>query len=195
MNCDDLDDVQLVNKIITDHKYFRCLIEAFEKKLRRYIYRQSGRSQGEIDEVLQETYIKVFRNLADYNSTLKLQNWVFRIARNASIDMFRKERNHSKNAVYSDSEDMTQKGLGFMSSIIDDSRKFFSDEKIKKIERIINALPSDLREVSILRFWEEKEYDEISYILQKPTGTIGSLVNRARKKIKQKYSEENGNES
>jgi RNA polymerase sigma-70 factor (ECF subfamily) len=60
-----------------------------------------------------------------------------------------------------------------------------------KLEKAINKISSKYREAVILRFYEEKEYEEIAEILHVPIGTVGTYISRAKKELKEQLSDIN----
>lgn len=86
MDCTGLTDQDLVIKTLNSSDYFVCIIEKFAPRLRVFLRRLSGLADTELDDVMQDIYIKVYRNLAGFDPRLKLENWVYSIARNTLYD-------------------------------------------------------------------------------------------------------------
>jgi RNA polymerase sigma-70 factor, ECF subfamily len=174
-------DAELVQLSLIDQDYFLYLIQRYEEKLLRYILRISNASQEDAEDILQEVFIKVYRNLNAFDQTLKFSSWIYRITYNETISHFRRIKN--KPIVLN-----TEDSLSFFDSIASDvniETEFEVNEKKRLIMKILERLDDKYKEVLILKFLEEKDYEEISDILKKPTGTIGTLINRGKKKFKE----------
>lgn len=186
MNCDNLTDQELVQKSLENSKFFRCFVEAYEQSLRRYILRITGYSAADVDDVLQEVFITIFKNLNSYNPDLKLKSWVYRITHNKAIDCLRKKNRliRSKNEIIQLEED--DQHILEQFNKISPELKLSLKEDLHGVIAIINQLPEEQRSVLILSLWEDKSYQEISDILKIPIGSVGSHINRARKLINQR---------
>ncbi|MEI7513228.1 MAG: RNA polymerase sigma factor, partial [bacterium] len=139
--------------------------------------------ENEADDVLQEIFIKVFINLNDYDPSLQFSSWIYRIAHNETISFFRK-KNVRPSVLTLSAEDTDV----FFSQLADD--KDFVELANQRDDRrvileLLSLLDQKYREILILRFLEEKSYTEIGDILKIPEGTVGTLVNRGKQKLKE----------
>lgn len=173
-------DEELVKKAIKDKELFGMLIERYEAKLSRYIARLGVRNEDDRLDVLQDIFLKVYKNLNGFDTSLSFSSWIYRIAHNEAISWYRKKNVRPEGHMINDSEDI----LGLLSgqeisAEIETDRAF----NAKELHRAIMTLPTKYREVIILRFFEHKEYDEISDILKIPVGSVGTLLHRGKKKL------------
>lgn len=171
-------DEEIVLISIKDNKYFALLVQRYENKIARYIYRLCGCSQEDIEDIIQEVFINIYRNLNDFDSNLKFSSWVYRIAHNQAISHYRKTKSRPK-TVQIDT-DFTDSGAQFISLAKD------LDSKLNriKISEVLRAMDNKYKEVLILKYFEEKEYLEISDILKKPVGSVATLLSRAKNNFK-----------
>jgi RNA polymerase sigma-70 factor (ECF subfamily) len=169
-------DAQLVALTLKNQEYYYHLMKRYESSLMSYIYRLSGMNRMDIQDILQEVFILVYQNLNDYNESFKFSSWIYRIAHNHTISVMRKNPNHTRNISWDehDLEQLIQSDFNLEESLI---QKIGYENLLQKI----NLLPLKYREVVLLKFIEGKDYQEISDILKKPIGTVGTLINRARK--------------
>jgi len=119
----------------------------------------------------------MFLKLNSFDTRLKFSSWAYRIVHNQTISEFRKKK--VRPVQYFEENDLVR----LVDSIAtDDSfdKKLLKDE----IKVILSQMDKKYREVLVLKFLEEKDYNEISDILKKPVGTVGTLVNRAKKKFR-----------
>jgi RNA polymerase sigma-70 factor (ECF subfamily) len=120
------------------------------------------------------------RRTFDYDPSLPFSSWIYRIAHNETITHFRKEKNRP--FVLDKGEDDELFG-----KIVDDlelSRHEIHQYVASDIQAALEKLEAKYCDIIILKFFEEKSYEEISDILQMPQGTIATLINRAKKKLK-----------
>ncbi|MCK5286001.1 MAG: RNA polymerase sigma factor [Candidatus Pacebacteria bacterium] len=180
-------DEELVLLALKDQDYFLLLVRRYEEKLTRYISRISNLDKDEIEDVLQDIFIKVYKNLNAFDTSLKFSSWIYRISHNEVISNYRKFKNKAKVISFdTDGE--------FIKNIADelDIEKEFNLEDLKKnISLILNKMDLRYREVLILRFMEGNNYNEISDILKKPEGTVATLLNRAKKQFSQIIEDQN----
>lgn len=179
-------DEELVVLILKDQDYFLYLMERYEKKLLRYIRRISYASIEEAEDILQEVFIKVYQNLNNFDLSLKFSSWIYRITRNQVISNYRKSKTRPQIVIL----DQNNSFLENLASDLDLDKEIDLKDFQDKIRHILGKLEIKYREVLILKFLEEKDYREISDILQKPMGTVGSLINRAKKQLKKELLKE-----
>jgi RNA polymerase sigma-70 factor (ECF subfamily) len=184
-------DAKLINLAKRNPEAFGFLIERYKDALTRYIRRLTYFSPEDIEDILQEVFLKVYQNLNDYDERLKFSAWIFRIARNHAFDVIRRNKSRPQLMFPADSEIFEWLSLGRgESGKIDLEREVELRDCRDKIEKIIKKLPLKYRDALVLRFLEEKSYEEMMDILKKPKGSVATLVNRG-KKLLVKYLREN----
>ena len=186
-NCDNISDEELVEKSLRDVDYFACIYDRYEKKLTRYILRISSFSLEEAEDVLQEAFIKAWKNFNEFDGDLKFSSWIYRIVRNTTITEWKKSQSKGKDRKQNIDKDLFQ-NLPSSLDIEKETDQEFNSENIRKI---LQLMPEKYREVLILKFLEEKNYKEISDILKKPSGTVATLIDRAKKSFYQIAKQEN----
>ncbi len=170
-------DAELVRLALHSQADFRYLIEKYEKPLFRYIRRISNFSVEDAEDILQEVFIKVYRNLNDFDMDLKFSSWIYRITRNQVISEYRKKKARPQTYQSEISEEILEK----MRGDFDAEKEIEINLNNDFINKILSQMDLKYREVLILRYFEEMEYREISDVLKKPEGTVGALLNRAKK--------------
>lgn len=177
--CQNKSDIELVKLTLKDADWYGCLMQRYEQKLGRYISRISGLNNEDIEDLLQEIFISVYRNLNDFDTNLKFSSWIYRIAHNKTISHYRKLKARADTIGGEEGEKLL--------SIIDDGKNL--EEQIndritgEKLSHLLAELDVKYRDVLILRYLEEKDYQEISDILKKPVSTIGTLLNRGKSEM------------
>jgi len=185
-DCRDKTDSQLVSLTLKNQDYFLCIIKRYEDKLLRYIRRISGLSREDAEDVLQNVFIKVYRNLNSYNQDLKFSSWIYRIAHNQVISEFRKKKARPELLSSKESELIFE----FIESDLNTEKEVELKLLKKDINKVLNRLEEKYREVLVLNFLEEKSYQEISDILKKPIGTVATLISRAKNAFKKEISKQ-----
>lgn len=174
----DVTDEQIVEFSKTKPDAYEVLVLRYWDKLFYFIKKIAYFSNEDIEDVLQEVFIKVYRYLNDFDDSFKFSTWIYQITRNCVLDEIRKKKSRAQNANLQN-EDL----LKFFRSGVNIEKEIIAKDQFKKIKKIIDDLPFKYREVMILRFLEEKNYSEIMEIVKKPKGTVAALVNRGRKII------------
>jgi RNA polymerase sigma-70 factor, ECF subfamily len=179
-NCQEKTDEELVVLTLKNQDFFSCLVERYESKIMRYIRRISAATQEDAEDLLQEIFIKVYRHLNDFDGKLKFSSWIYRIAHNQVISQWRKTKSRPLVLKFEADEDFLKFIATDEDLALDTERKFAAEE----VREMLNNLDDKYKEVLVLKFLEEKDYKEISDILQKPLGTVATLINRAKKQFK-----------
>lgn len=177
---ENLTDAQLVSKTLENPDNYALIIDRFEEPILRYVGRMTGVSHEEIEELGQIIFIKAYRSLNGFDTSLKLSSWLYRIAHNVCVDYLRKTS--KKNTLSLDAEDEYSQALvEKIASHENVSFRLSEDAKKQWVREIIQMLPEKYKTVILLFFIEEKSYEEISDILQIPVNTVWTLLNRAKK--------------
>ncbi len=174
-------DMQLVSETILDTQgSFDELVRRYTKPLYHFSYRLTGNIQA-AEDCVQETFIKVWKNLKKYNPNQNFRGWIFTIARNTITDYLRKK----KSIPFSN---LTYEDFSFEESISDSEP--LPDEILHQVENnahldsLLNTLPSEPKTILILHYYENMTFEEISTIMKKPMNTVKSLHRRALLKLR-----------
>lgn len=177
-DCQDKKDNDLVILVLENQDYFLCLMKRYEIKLFSYIRRISNLRDEEIEDVLQDVFIKVYENINDFDQDLKFSSWIYRITHNQVVSNFRKIEARPQ-AIWDEDENILNNIVTEFDVEKDVDMELFKNS----INSILDKMDKKYREVLILKFLEEKDYKEISDILKKSMGTIATLINRAKKQF------------
>lgn len=158
----------------TKEKAFRELMKQYKERLYWHI-RKIVISHDDADDVLQNTFIKIFKNIQNFNQESKLYSWMYRIATNESITFINKRA--KERAI--DINDVYKELAGSLES--DD---YFSGNEIQLIlQKAIAILPEKQRLVFNMKYFEELKYEEMSEILETSVGALKASYFHAVKKI------------
>ncbi|MBT6690999.1 RNA polymerase sigma factor [Candidatus Parcubacteria bacterium] len=178
-NCKGKTDEELVSLALGEADYFLCLMKRYEAKLLRYINRIANIRQEDAEDVLQDSFIKVYENLNNFDDKLKFSSWIYRIVHNQVISNFRKLKARPQQIDW-DSENILNNLIADFNISREIDREYLS----QKVAQVLEELDDKYQEVLILKYLEDKNYQEISDILKKPMGTIATLLSRAKQQFK-----------
>lgn len=182
----------LIDKAIGgDSDAFSALICRVQNKAYSIAFRYMN-SDYDARDMMQESFIKMYRNLDKFNFESAFDTWYFRILINCCLDELRKRKNKES---YSLDIIPDGKDEPMAVDIPDESpgpeAELISKERQKLVREAILALPEDHRNIIILRELEQLSYDEIGQALDLDPGTVKSRLSRARQKLKQIILEQN----
>lgn len=158
----------------TQHEAFRELLQLYQKPLYNHI-RNIVLNHDDTDDVLQNTFIKVFQNIKNFKGESKLFSWMYRIATNEALSFLQQK---AKKQGISNVESQ-QKALNKLESDV-----FFDGDEIQlKLQKGIATLPEKQQLVFKMKYFEELKYEEISEILDTSVGALKASYHIAVKKI------------
>lgn len=175
-------DAMAVRETLRNKDHFAVLMERYEAKLERYIRRLGVRNQEDRTDILQDIFIKVYRNLHAFDQSLSFSSWIYRIAHNETMSWFRKRMVRPENTLVDDGNDVI---IQIGSGEADAEASLIKQEDSAEVRRAIEKLKPQYRDMLVLAFLEEKTYEEISDILEMPIGTVGTYMHRAKKQLRE----------
>ena len=172
-------DEELVTIIRESNKeYFAFIIDRYENKIKAYINRLTNpHDKEELNDLTQQVFIKTYTSLNKFEVDRKFSSWIYRIAHNLAVNWLKAKKANI-------SIDENEFLANTLASIIDLKKEFLNKELKEDLHKAINKLPDKFKEPFILKYFEDKTYDEISDILRKPKNTIGTMIIRAKKRLK-----------
>ncbi len=156
------------------------IVVRYKHDLARYVRRLLGRQIQATEDVLQDIFIKAYVNLNDYDTSRPFSPWIYRIAHNEAISHLRKSNAQPPTVAGDDAQLILDRIAGND----DPSASWMQRQTTGEIQRALQALDARYRDVLVLRFLEDKSYDDIADILQLPSGTVATLINRGLKLLK-----------
>ncbi|HLV63621.1 RNA polymerase sigma factor [Galbibacter sp.] len=158
----------------TQEKAFKALVEKYKERLYWHI-RRIVLDHDDADDVLQNTFIKVYRNIQSFKEDSAIYTWMYRIATNEALSFLQKR------AKFYDisNEELQQK---MVENLKADSY-FDGDEIQLKLQEAIATLPEKQRIVFNMKYFEELKYEDMSSILETSVGALKASYHHAVKKI------------
>lgn len=184
-NFNELTDEELISEFKSNgsEKAFEILVQRFKNPLTNYVYRFLGDYDSCVD-VVQDTFIKVYRYKDNYSSLAKFSTWIYTIAGNLARTEYQRKRRRNFFSISSFGDEDKNFDIPDNSYRPDNQ----TDMKLKSeiIQKALLKVKDLYREAVILRDLQELSYEEIAEILQIEIGTVKSRINRGRSEL-QKY--------
>ncbi|WP_281299057.1 RNA polymerase sigma factor [Flavobacterium limnophilum] len=158
----------------TQNQAFQKLLKEYQKPLYNHV-RNILLNHDDTDDVLQNTFVKVFQNLNKFKGESKLFSWMYRIATNEALTFL----NHKAKLGGVSSETLQNKAIDNLKADI-----YFDGNEIQiKLQKAIIQLPEKQQLVFKMKYFEELKYEEISEILGTSVGALKASYHHAVKKI------------
>jgi RNA polymerase sigma-70 factor, ECF subfamily len=172
----ELSDQQLVSRVIAKQTdFFAKIIDRYQQKLFFYTLRYVT-DADRAEDVVQESFIKMYTNLQNYDQNKPFSPWAYRITHNEAINFIK------KNSVYISAD------KNWLDNIPDETTNLENDLNTKMasqaVKNAVYDLPIKYREVVILYYFENQEYEQISDTLHISVSTVGTRIRRAKTKLK-----------
>ena len=168
-----------------DELAYNELVNRYKNKLLNFIYRYFG-SKDDAEDILQETFIKLYYKKDYYKPISEFSTWIYTIAANLSKTELRKRKRRKTSQL----SEMGVENKEFDIRYEDDTDLEINTEYNEhEINKAIQDLETPFRTAFILRDIQELSYEEISKITEVPLGTIKSRINRARIQLQGKLKE------
>lgn len=169
------EDILSIREILRGNQHaFTAIVRRYQKQLYFHIQRLVRRHE-DVDDVLQETFVRAYQHLAEFDTTRPLYPWLRRIAFNLAISHLRAV---GRLQPIDDLPD------DFLKDIFDPQRELENAELHSAINRAIAGLPADQQTIISLQFRNGCSYQEISEQLHIPIGTVMSRLARAKEKLR-----------
>ena len=172
-----IDETQLLEQLKSENqknKAFKALISLYKERLYWHI-RNIVKSHDDTDDVLQNTFIKVYKNIHNFKGDSKLFSWLYRIATNESITFI----NKNAKRLHVTSEEIQQLAINNLASDV-----YFEGDAIQlKLQKAIATLPEKQRLVFNMKYFEDIKYKDMADILETSEGALKASYHIAVKKI------------
>ena len=160
-----------------DAQAFAELVEAYQGPVYRLALGM-GLSPHDAEEVAQETFVAAWRGLPNFRGDSKFFTWIYQLTHHAAIDFLRREKRHGNTVELAERPEISG----------EENRPEEIVEQQGDREAVAAAmqeLTPEYREILLLRYMQELDYDEIAAVLAVPTGTVKSRLNRAKAQLKE----------
>jgi len=181
----NLTDEQLVELAVTAQNpdAFGEIVKRWERKIFALCFGMLSR-EDEAKDAAQETFIAAYRNLKNFRGDAKVSSWLHRIAVNQCLTTKRRQKTRSES--FLDDEENSDEKFFIAPSRLMPSRTSEQNERLFLVRQAVNSLPVDLREVIVMKEFEELTFQEISDSLELPLSTVKSRLYTALKQLRMK---------
>jgi len=180
----DLTDEQLVALAVTDDRdAFGEIVRRWERKIFALCFGMLGR-EDDAGDAAQEAFIAAYRNLSNFRGEAKVSSWLHRIAVNQCLTIKRRKRSRPEDRI--DDESGEGENIFKAAPHFSPARATESVERINLVRTAIGALPLYLRQVVVMKEFEEMTFQEISDTLDLPLSTVKSRLYTALKQLRMK---------
>ena len=173
-------DRRLIERALAgEQAAYEALVQKYERGLTHHI-RRLVRRPDDVEDLVQETYIKAFGALDTYAPQFAFSTWLYKIATNHAIDYLRKRRVPT---VSLDKPVQTREGemqIEVADSTFRPDRPIVEDQRKTILQEAVDALPEKYHRVIVMRHQQEMAYEEIAEQLGLPLGTVKAHIFRAR---------------
>lgn len=152
------------------------IVARYGERIYNLAFRFTG-NDGEAEELTQDVFLKLFRNLGRYRGDVPLMAWALRLSRNLCIDYYRRHRRRNQ------AETVPEEALDRVASGDDPMRHTQLQERRAMVHGALAEMAEDQATVILLRDLQGLSYEEVAAFLDVPVGTVKSRLNRARRDL------------
>ncbi|MDN5205006.1 sigma-70 family RNA polymerase sigma factor [Fulvivirgaceae bacterium BMA10] len=179
-----MEDKELLEKFRnedTRNYAYNLLVRKYQEKVYWHI-RKMVIDHDDTDDLVQEVFIKIWKNLVNFKEASQLYTWIYRIATNECLTFLNKKR---KRFFFSLGDVENE-----LASKIDSSPYVDGDEIQKRLQKALLKLPDKQRLVFNMKYFDEMKYDQIAEITETSIGSLKASYHHAVKKIEEIMSED-----
>jgi RNA polymerase sigma-70 factor (ECF subfamily) len=174
-----LSDEELIAEAQNDNEVaFNLLVGRYKDPLMNFVFRFVG-DLDDCEDIVQETFIRVYRSRKSYRPVAKFSTWAYTIATNLAKSHLRRKKLR-KIITFSRSRDEPEPMYDLPDENARTDAMVESSFREERIQRALDTLPVKYREIVVMRDVQELTYEEIVAITRMPMGTVKSRINRAR---------------
>jgi len=168
-----------------DEKAFNLLFERYNKRIYHFLFRYT-QNTNDCEDLVQETFMRVFRSKSSYNRIARFSTWLYTIALNLAKTHYKKKSRMDLVGFHNDDLQQTYEVSDMIESTSSQPDSIYQRRAIiRYVERALQKISDDFRDVLVLRDIQGLTYEEISDVTGYPMGTVKSKLNRGRVQLQQ----------
>ncbi len=180
----DLTDEEIVKLAVGENPdAFGEIVKRWERKIFALCFGMLGR-EDEAKDAAQDAFIAAYKNLSRFRGEAKVSSWLHRIAVNQCLT--RKRRDKTRSESFFDESESAEEKVFTAPSHLSPSRITEQNERMKAVRRAVKSLPEDLRQIVVMKEFEEMTFQEISDTIDVPLSTVKSRLYTALKQLRMK---------
>ena len=172
-------DQQLIERVLGgDASAFEHLFNRYRDSILQLYLQKTGGNIDDSNDLLQETFVKIYLNLQRYSDQYTFGQWIYTIARTTFIDYVRRKRDDTV------SIDSLREASGISTwNEPNPEERMITHQNRARIEAFLDRMSPRYKELIELRFFKEYSYEEIASHLNLPMGTVKTQIHRAREQL------------
>ncbi len=186
---DELSDSELVKQYLSkDSQALDALVQRYFKQV-FFFAKTYVKNDLEAEDITQEVFVKVWKNLKKFDPNKKFKTWIFQITKNTCIDFLRKHKN------FVDPSNMDEEQMAENLERIEDTSPlpeelFATQEFSQKLEAVLDTLPKIYKSVVVLHLQHDMTFQEIAEVLNESINTVKSRYRRALLGLRDTFSKD-----
>ena len=173
-------DKTLVTRALTgDQRAYSMLMNRYKENIYFYILKMIG-NKTIAEDLTGETFSKAFRQISDYSENYAFSTWLYKIARNATIDYARKRKINTLSIDYDSNEEAVINESSLQSYMPDPEQCMIREQEDESVKQLINSLSPKYKDLIRLRYFKDYAYEEIAAELDIPVNTVKTRLFRAK---------------
>ncbi|MGE0636977.1 MAG: RNA polymerase sigma factor [Bacteroidia bacterium] len=174
METEDKNLLEQFRNETTRSSAFNSILSKYQKRLYWHI-RKMVIDHDDTDDILQNTFIKVWKSLDNFREDAQLYTWLYRIATNECLTFLAKKKNSNTISINEVEYSLHEK--------IDSEKNYTGEEIQRKLQKAILTLPEKQRLVFNMKYFDAMKYEEMSVVLETSVGALKASYHHAVKKI------------
>lgn len=167
---------------------FDIIVSRYKDRLHNFLFRYTHNHE-DCEDLVQETFLRVYRSRHSYERIAKLSTWMYTIALNLAKTMYKKKQRMSTISIHADESDPDDREFVIPDTVLLQDDELHLKFSVQELEKALSELNDDFKEVIILRDIQQLTYEEISEITGTAMGTVKSRINRARLQLQEKIGD------
>jgi RNA polymerase sigma factor (sigma-70 family) len=163
---------------------FDIIVSRYKDRLHNFLFRYTHNHE-DCEDLVQETFLRVYRSRHSYERIAKLSTWMYTIALNLAKSMYKKKQRMSLISIHADDSDPDDREFEITDTTILQDDALHIKLSVQELEKAMMELNEDFREAIVLRDIQQLTYEEIAEITGTAMGTVKSRINRGRQQLQE----------
>ena len=188
-----IDEQKLIRQAAAgDSRAFEALVQTYQAQVYRLCFRMTGNPEDAAD-MTQEAFLKAWSNLSSFHFEAAFSTWLYRLTSNACLDYLRSAKRRAHLSLTMENEEGEKQLLEVADPAPSPEERAMHREQQETVNRAMEALEPEQRQILTLRVVNDLSYTEIADILYIKEGTVKSRLSRAREALRKKLAPEGNN--
>ncbi len=163
---------------------FDIIVHRYKDRLHNFLFRYTHNHE-DCEDLVQETFLRVYRSRQSYERIAKLSTWIYTIALNLAKSMYKKKQRMSLVSIHADDSDPDDREMQLEDTVLLQDDELHLKLSVQELEKALQQLNEDFREAVVLRDIQQLTYEEIAEITDSAMGTVKSRINRGRQQLQE----------